>query len=161
MRRVLLATVAVLAMVAGYLAADVLDVVPGVLTRAGAATTPAPTGTASPVLAPSPAPSASGDLLTVSDDAPIPTAAGLARAVSAASTDPALDGGLGVSVSDGITGAVIWELAAGRARVPASTAKLMAALAVAGSLDLDATMPTTVVAAPGSRDLVLVVRGDT
>ncbi|MGL4178095.1 MAG: D-alanyl-D-alanine carboxypeptidase/D-alanyl-D-alanine-endopeptidase [Dermatophilaceae bacterium] len=161
MRRALLVVTAVVALLAGYLAADVLDVVPGVLTRAGAVTTSVPTGTASPIRPPTPAPSASSDLLRVSDAAPLPTAAGLARAVSAASADPALRGGLGASVRDGVTGAVVWQLDAGRARVPASTAKLMAALAVADSLDLDATMPTTVVAAPGSRDLVLVARGDT
>ncbi len=48
-----------------------------------------------------------------------------------------------------------------RPRVPASTQKLMAALAVADGLDLDQRMTTAVVAAPGSADLVLVVGGDT
>ncbi|MGL5819862.1 MAG: D-alanyl-D-alanine carboxypeptidase [Phycicoccus sp.] len=161
MARGLLAVAAVVALIAGYLAADILDVVPGVLTRADAAATSTGADTTSSLPAPTPAPSASSDLLSVPDDAPLPAAAGLARAVSAASTDPALAGGLGVSVRDGLTGAVVWQLDAGRARVPASTAKLLAAVAVADSLDLDATMPTTVVAAPGSRDLVLVAGGDT
>jgi D-alanyl-D-alanine carboxypeptidase/D-alanyl-D-alanine-endopeptidase (penicillin-binding protein 4) len=45
--------------------------------------------------------------------------------------------------------------------VPASTAKLLAALAVVDGVDLGATMATRVVAPEGSTDLVLVVGGDT
>ncbi|MGL5866275.1 MAG: D-alanyl-D-alanine carboxypeptidase/D-alanyl-D-alanine-endopeptidase [Dermatophilaceae bacterium] len=179
MTRVPLAAATVLALLVGYLTADVFDVVPGMLTRVGAAGSPAPDGAPSPLAGstsipapssagtlssagpPSPVPPGSADLLTVSDAAPLPAPTGLARAVAAASTDPAVADGLGVSVRDGITGGVVWQLDAGRPRVPASTAKVMAALAVADSLDLDATMPTTVVAAPGSDDVVLVARGDT
>ena len=62
---------------------------------------------------------------------------------------------------DGITGEELWALDAATPRVPASTQKLLAALAVADGLDLDDRMATTVVAAPGSADLVLVVGGDT
>ena len=45
--------------------------------------------------------------------------------------------------------------------MPASTVKLLAALAVADGLDLGATMATRVVALRGSTDLVLVAGGDT
>ncbi|MGL4744080.1 MAG: D-alanyl-D-alanine carboxypeptidase/D-alanyl-D-alanine-endopeptidase [Dermatophilaceae bacterium] len=162
MRRILLAVTTVVALVAGYLTADTLDVVPGVLTRASVvAGTPTPTGTVSPLLARVPTTAPASDVLVPSDAAPLPTAAGVARAVSAASVDPAVAGGLGVSIRDGVTGEVVWQLDADRARVPASTMKLLAALAVSDTLDLDATMPTSVVASPDSRDLVLVARGDT
>ncbi len=155
------AAVAVVA-AGGYVTADVFDLVPGVLTRDRPVTATAPTdadGTRVPSLLP--APSATDDLLTATgSDAPVPTAAGLQRAVRAASGDPALRGGLGLSIRDGLTGTELWSVAATTPRVPASTAKLLAALAVAETLDLHARIPTTLVAAPGSRDLVLVVRGD-
>ena len=55
-------------------------------------------------------------------------------------------GGTGISVRDGVTGEELWSLDAGTPRVPASTQKLMAALAVADGLDLDDRMTTAVVA---------------
>ncbi len=163
MRRVMLAGSLALSLIAvgGYATADVLDVVPGILTldRPAAVPTPTVSGTPAPVLLPSAAPPG-GLLAPDAAGAPVPTAAGLGRALTAASDDPALANGLGVSVRDGVTGEELWSLAADTPRPPASTAKLLAALAVSQTLDLGARIPTTVVAAPGASDLVLVVRGD-
>src|ERR687897_563893 len=92
--------------------------------------------------------------------APAPTVSSTPALVGA-SGDPALKGGLGVSVRDGITGEEIWALDADRARVPASTVKLLSALAVADGLDLRDTMTTEVAAVPGSTEVVLVASGDT
>ena len=162
-RRVMLASAAALLAVTGYAVADVLDVTPGVLTLDGPVAVPTPTvsGTPAPVVLPSPATSVDPILAATGGDAPVPTRTGLEKALTAASRDPALDDGVGISVRDGITGDELWALDAARPRVPASTAKLLASLAVADGLDLWATMRTTVVAVPGSADLVLVAGGDT
>ena len=147
----------------GYTVADVFDVVPGILTRDVPVAVPTPTvsGTPAPVGLPSPAAFADQLLTANGADAPLPTAAGIAAAVEAAATDPALEGGLGLSVRDAVTGEELYALDADRPRVPASTAKLMSALAIADGLDLGARMTTRVVAVPGSADLVLVASGDT
>ncbi|MBM6405553.1 D-alanyl-D-alanine carboxypeptidase [Phycicoccus sp. CSK15P-2] len=164
MRRVMAAgaAAAVVLAVGGYATADVLDVAPGILTRDRPVTVPTPTvsGTPRPVVLPTPQPSGSGLLAATGEDAPVPTEEGLARAVAEASDAAELEGGLGLSVRDGVTGEEVYGADAARARVPASTAKLLTASAVADTLDLDARIPTTVVAIPGSSDLVLVARGD-
>ncbi len=149
--------------VAGYAAADVSDVVPGILTRDQPVAVPTPTvsGTPAPVILPSPAGTQDTILVSTGSGAPLPTESGLATALGAASDDPALEGAIGISVRDGITGTQVWSLDADTPRVPASTVKLLSALAVVDSLDLDAAMETSVVAVPDSADLVLVVRGDT
>ena len=162
-RRVLLASATVLLLLTGYAVADVVDLAPGLLTRDRPAAAPAPTvsGTRAPALLPSPAASVDEVLTATGAEAPLPTAAGLQSALVGASGDPALKGGLGVSVRDGITGGEIWALDADRARVPASTVKLLSALAVADGLDLRETMTTELVAVPGSTEVVLVASGDT
>ena len=165
MRRVMVASVVALVAVTGYAAADVFDVVPGILTLDRPAGDPNanPTSTASGVASPAvPEPAATVDpLLTDSGaGAPAPTRAGLARALTTASGDSTLKGFTGISVLDGITGVQLWGLSPSTPRVPASTQKLMAALAVADGLDSEQRMTTSVVAAPGSDDLVLVVGGD-
>jgi len=156
------ASAVALVAVAGYAAADVFDVAPGVLTldRPVAVPTPTVSGTPAPVALPEPAASVDPMLSDTGANAPVPTSAGLQRALTTASDDPALKGGTGISVRDGITGEELWALDAGTPRVPASTQKLLAALAVADGLDLADRMTTSVVARPGSTDVVLVVRGD-
>lgn len=163
MSRVMLACATVLLAVGAYAGADVLDVAPGVLTRDRAVLVPTPTvsGTPAPALLPSAAPSVAPVLTDSGAAAPVPTEAGIRAAVTRASADPALKGRTGVSVRDGLTGAEVFALDAGTPRVPASTAKLLAALAVADGLDLGATMSTRVVARPDAADLVLVAGGDT
>lgn len=146
----------------GYAVADVLDVAPGILTRDRPL--PAPTATApadiaaralpTPTLTPSPP--ATADSTTVA-----PTAAGLKAALAGPLTDPALGPDVAMSVRDGVTGEVLYGRGATTPHTPASTAKVLSALAIATSLDLDSTMPTRVVALPGTKDLVLVAHGDT
>ncbi len=163
MRRVLALVGVLLLAVAGYAVADAHDVVPGILTLDRPVVVPTPTGsgTPAPAILPAPAPTTDGILLETGSDAAAPTAAGLAKALGAASKDPALDGGVGVSIRDGVTGAELWAEDADTPRVPASTVKVLSALAVVDSLDLDARMTTSVVAPTDSADLVLVVGGDT
>jgi serine-type D-Ala-D-Ala carboxypeptidase/endopeptidase (penicillin-binding protein 4) len=166
-RRVMLASLVgsavVVVAVAGYAAADVLDVAPGILTldRPVAAPTPTVSGTPAPVLLPEPAATVDPLLTDTGAAAPVPTRAGLRRALTTASDDPALRKGTGISVRDGITGEELWALGAATPRVPASTQKLLAALAVADGLDLADRMTTSVVGLPDSPDVVLVVGGDT
>ncbi|NHA69682.1 D-alanyl-D-alanine carboxypeptidase/D-alanyl-D-alanine-endopeptidase [Phycicoccus flavus] len=169
MRRVMLAGTLAVGLVAagGYVTADVLDLVPGVLTRAAPTPRPTPAATpqdpgADPVPAILPTAAAVPDpaLTDTGADAPVPTRAGLQRAVRRATTDDALDDGVGLTVRDGVTGRELYAVAGRTPRVPASTAKLLSALAVADTLDLDGRIPTAVVRAPGTPDLVLVARGD-
>jgi D-alanyl-D-alanine carboxypeptidase/D-alanyl-D-alanine-endopeptidase (penicillin-binding protein 4) len=158
------ATVAVLVAGSGYVTADVLDVAPGVLTldRPEPLPTPTVSGTPAPVILPEPQPAPSDDVLTATGvDAPLPSAEGLEAALTSASNDPDLEGALGIAVGDGLTGEELWSYAGNEPRVPASTVKLMSALAISDSLDLERRMTTSVVAEPGSSDLVLVARGDT
>ena len=159
----MLASAAAVLVVSGYAVADVLDAAPGVLTLDRPVPVPTPTvsGTPAPVLLPVAASSVPPVLTDTGADTPVPTAAGIRDAVAAASDDPALEGATGISVRDGITGEEVFALDADTPRVPASTAKLLAALAVADGLDLSSTMVTRVVALPDAANLVLVAGGDT
>ena len=113
----MLASLALFVAATGYAAADVLDVAPGILTldRPVAVPTPTVSGTPAPVLLPEPAASVDPLLTDTGAAAPIPTSEGLAAALGAASKDPALDGGIGVSIRDGISGEELWALDAERA----------------------------------------------
>lgn len=166
MRRVMLAsavTAGALVLTGGYVAADVYDLVPGVLTREPVAAPSTGSGSAATVAAPDLLPSAAAGsdplLAGTGSNAPVPTARGLAQAVDAASDDPALADGLGLVVLDGVSGGELTAVSADRPRVPASTAKLLAALAIADTLELDHRMTTSVVS-PSAGDLVLVAGGD-
>ena len=163
MQRVLAAFAAVLVLLLGYATLDVLDVVPGFLTLARpapapTAATPAPTGPTVPIPT---VDAAAQPLPPASADAPIPAATGVARTVAAAAADPGLGPKPGVVVRDAFTGQTLYANDADRARVPASTAKLLTALAVSTTLDTRATMTTRVVQGATQQDLVLVAGGDT
>ena len=67
-------------------------------------------GTPAPVLLPEPAATVDPLLTDTGADAPVPTRAGLRQALTTASDDPALEGGTGISVRDGITGEELWAL---------------------------------------------------
>jgi len=164
-RRFLAALLAVVVLAVAYGALDVFDVVPGILTRdtpRGTAVPPTATGTVTPtpVAVPTVDPAAQ-PLQPVSASAPMPTPAALAKVLAPAVADRALRPGPGVVVRDAFTGQTLYTKAAGTPRVPASTAKLLTALAVGTTLDPLATLPTTVVQGATPGELVLVAGGDT
>ncbi len=148
-----------------YVAADVFDVVPGILTRATPA--PAPTdahaadatpGDAAPAIA-LPTPTATNPVLAPLDAQALDRDA-LERAITPTLADPALGPGVGVSIRDVATGEQVYAAGAPTARRVASTQKLLTAAAVAQVLDPAATMRTRVVS-PKPGELVLVAGGDT
>jgi D-alanyl-D-alanine carboxypeptidase/D-alanyl-D-alanine-endopeptidase (penicillin-binding protein 4) len=162
-RRVVAAVTAVAVAAGGYLVLDVVDVAPGVLTRDTVAQPePLPSATATsaaPVVLPTPvetaAPLPDADL-----SAPVPAPTVLRREVADELADPALGPSVGVTVRDAYTGDRLLDRDADRPRVPASTAKLLTALAVGATLDPAATFPTTVVQGRSASEVVLVAGGD-
>ena len=111
------------------------------------ATTPSPPALR-PVLAP------------LSRTAPVPTAAGLRRALGTVLRDPALGAQLAVSVVDAASGAPLLESRAATGVVPASTAKIITALTALTVLPHDRRLTTRVLAGPAPGDVVLVGAGD-
>ncbi|WP_406829471.1 D-alanyl-D-alanine carboxypeptidase/D-alanyl-D-alanine-endopeptidase [Pedococcus sp. KACC 23699] len=190
MRRVLAAVVALLVLVLGYGALDVYDVVPGILTRDGAhpptsATATSPTASpnaasagptsgsttgpgkgtaagaaASPMTVPT-VDAAAQPLQPASAGAPIPDPAALTGRLRTARTDPALGPVPGYLVRDAFTGQVLLQKAPDVVRTPASTLKLLTALAIGTTLDPRATLPTKVVQGSSASAIVLVAGGDT
>ncbi|SES31737.1 D-alanyl-D-alanine carboxypeptidase / D-alanyl-D-alanine-endopeptidase (penicillin-binding protein 4) [Pedococcus cremeus] len=166
MRRLVAALLALLVLVVGYGALDVFDLVPGILTRtAPAEPVPAPAATGAATAAPEPAlptPVASAaplDQAALSAALPAPTV--LRRELAGELADPALGRSIGVTVRDAFTGAHLLDVDASRARVPASTAKILTALAVGVTLDPTSTLPTRVVQGRSPSEVVLVAGGDT
>jgi D-alanyl-D-alanine carboxypeptidase/D-alanyl-D-alanine-endopeptidase (penicillin-binding protein 4) len=161
-RRILAALLAVVVLVVAYAALDVVDLVPGILTRdqPAPAATPTPTSTATAVAFPT-VDAAAQPLEPVPAGARIPDPAALATKLAAAAADPALSPGPGVVVRDAFTGQTLYTKDADKARTPASTAKLLTALAVGTTLDPRGTLPTTVVQGSRADQIVLVAGGDT
>jgi D-alanyl-D-alanine carboxypeptidase/D-alanyl-D-alanine-endopeptidase (penicillin-binding protein 4) len=93
-------------------------------------------------------------------DAPAPTRSGLGRAVDAALADPALAGGLAVSLVDVGAREVLLERGADRLLIPASTAKIVTGVAALTTLDPDLRLATSVVAGERPGEVVLVGGGD-
>ncbi|CAN7191922.1 D-alanyl-D-alanine carboxypeptidase/D-alanyl-D-alanine-endopeptidase [Knoellia sp. LjRoot47] len=150
----------------GYAAADVADLAPGILTYDGAPVDPpTPTGSpsASPVWAalPSAAPATATPSPTATAAGAVPTTAGLTKALAALAKDPWLGPSVGISVRDGVTGTELYAVSPSVARAPASTLKLLAAVAITEHLDPDARMTTKVVGGKGPAEIVLVAGGDT
>ena len=115
---------------------------------------------------PSAAPSPTGPpvraalLPEVQPDAPLPTTDGLQEALRVGLADPALRGGVVVSVVDAATGRPLWERAADEPLLPASTAKIVTAVAVLTALPPDRRLTTAVVAGGAPGEVVLVGGGD-
>ena len=119
-------------------------------------------GSRAPVVQPSPTgpPVRAALLPEVPDDAPLPTTAGLQDALRAGLADPALRGGVVLSVVDAATGEPLWERAADAPLLPASTAKIVTAVAALTALPPDQRLTTRVVAGATPGEVVLVGGGD-
>lgn len=131
----------------GYVAADAADLVPGVLTIA-----PTPPPLASPL--PTPAPS------TSEPPSVPPTTAGLTKALAGPLADPALGRSVAYSIRDGRTGQELLAKGTAAPRRVASLQKIITALALTKTLDLESTMATRVVATTSPDEIVLVAGGD-
>ncbi|MEI2766382.1 MAG: D-alanyl-D-alanine carboxypeptidase [Dermatophilaceae bacterium] len=149
------------ALAGGYLALDVLDVAPGVLTLAPPPDPPAPAPTPSTPTGLPTLPAPGMPLPTVAASAPAPSPAGLQAALAPILADPALAGSVSAVVRDGVTGAHLLDLAPDTPRVPASVLKLPTAAAVAAALPAGASADTTVVLEASGARVVLVAGGDT
>ncbi|MFL6100051.1 MAG: D-alanyl-D-alanine carboxypeptidase/D-alanyl-D-alanine-endopeptidase [Actinomycetales bacterium] len=157
-RRLLIGGSVLVALLAGYAVADAEDAVPGVLTLSPrvAAVDPAPptpsatyppTSTLGPVLAD---PSAA---------APLPVPSVLAARLAA--TTKAFGSGGGASVVDALTGQVLYSTRGSTPHTPASTTKLLTAVATLSAMSPDMTLPTKVVQGTTAGQVVLVGGGDT
>jgi serine-type D-Ala-D-Ala carboxypeptidase/endopeptidase (penicillin-binding protein 4) len=164
-RRFPAAAAALVVLVAGYGVLDVYDVVPGILTRDQPPVAAAPEPGHTPVTTPTvTVPTVDPDaepLDPASASAPIPGGPGVTRALAPVLRDPGLGRSPGVVVRDAFTGQNLLTRGADTARVPASTLKLLTALAVGTTLDPLATFPTTVVQGTSRDEVVLVAGGDT
>jgi len=139
-----------------YLTADAYDVAPGVLTLAPAPSPARPFPTApGAVPAPDPKP-----VLTALDPAvERPSAAGVQALVAALLADARVGSTAGIVVADALTGQVLAQNLPDEPHTPASTAKLVTAVAALSQLDASTTLPTRVVSGSGNQ-LVLVGGGD-
>ena len=134
---------AVLASSASVLATTAPGLVPGLGERL---VPPPPPPVPRPVLQP------------LSAQAPTPTRAGLAAALSRPAA--AVPGRFGAVVVDPATGAVLWENEADRPFVPGSTGKILTVSAVLLTLDATDTLVTRVYAGQEPGTVVLVGGGD-
>jgi len=107
-----------------------------------------------------PAPQAPApQLVAASPTAPAPTGAGLAAALAPVISNPDL-GVFSGSVTDAVTGAVLWNKDSGNAIIPASTTKILTSAAALLVLPADHRVTTRVVTGPDANELVLVGGGD-
>ncbi|PZR51592.1 D-alanyl-D-alanine carboxypeptidase/D-alanyl-D-alanine-endopeptidase [Xylanimonas oleitrophica] len=148
--------VGVLALLGGYLVADAYDVVPGMLTVSPPPEQPAPFPSA-PGARPGPSPSAV--LADLPADAPAPPAAEVGRLVTAVASDERLGPRVAALVVDATSGDELGAANADVGLVPASTQKLLTAVAAITELGGDTTLDTRVVL-DGDDRLVLVGGGD-
>lgn len=152
------ATTALVVVLAGgaYATADAYDVVPGMVTLAPV---PAPANPFPTAPGAVPAPAVTALLGALDTAAPAPDPAQLQSLVAALVADARLGASTGVIVVDGLTGGVLASNAADVARTPASTAKLVTAVAALTQLPASTTLPTRVVKGAAGQ-VVLVGGGD-
>ncbi|MGY1615163.1 D-alanyl-D-alanine carboxypeptidase/D-alanyl-D-alanine-endopeptidase [Geodermatophilus sp. SYSU D00691] len=96
----------------------------------------------------------------LSADAPAPDPAALAATLAPLLADPALGTGVSVEVVDAATGTSLFAQDPGSPSIPASTAKLLTAVAALTTLDPSDTLETRVVAGATPGEVVLVGGGD-
>ena len=161
MRRTLAVLGVLILLLGTYAVLDAYDKVPGILTMAPppVRATTAPTSPAPSVALPSPA--TGGPLKAAGATGPLPASARLAARLDPVLTDPALAAGVGVVVRDGTTGEVLFTHDPATPRTPASSLKLVSALAVTETLDMSRTMTTRVVRGASHGEIILVAGGDT
>ncbi|MBI4941014.1 MAG: D-alanyl-D-alanine carboxypeptidase/D-alanyl-D-alanine-endopeptidase [Actinobacteria bacterium] len=133
---------------------------PTTSTRAPAPGTSAPTATetlapppASDFVAPAPEPV----LAALTGSAPVPTAAGLTQRLAALLSDPGLGGRVGYDITDVETGENLLARGAQTPVTPASTTKLLTAVAALSVLGPQERLATRVV--PGADDATIVLVG--
>lgn len=140
----------------GYVAADAYDVVPGMLTLEPVPPVQAPFPTA-PGAVPAPPPDVA--VAHLDADAPMPSPEAVTALSAALAADSRLGRSVGVVVTDVLTGQVLADIDGATPRTPASTTKVLTAVAATMVLDGDARITTEVVSAvPGT--IVLVGHGD-
>lgn len=145
--------VAVAALVGAYAWADATDRVPGVLTDQPVAISPAPFLSAAPV---SPASALEG--VWWSHEAPMPSASEIQAIAEAVRDDARTGSSTNVAVVDLVTGEVLADLDGADTQVPASTTKLLTAVAALAALGPDFATETTATWSDGQ--LTLVAGGD-
>jgi D-alanyl-D-alanine carboxypeptidase/D-alanyl-D-alanine-endopeptidase (penicillin-binding protein 4) len=150
-------------------AARVATLLLATLAVTGAATSPQATDVLPSIRVPLPGagvPTAPASVLAgLTGLAPRPSSSGLAAELAGLLTRPALGRSVSAEVIDVASGSVLFARTATRAVLPASTAKLLTAVAALDALGADSTLPTrTVLAGPGTAgapaELVLVGGGD-
>ena len=99
-------------------------------------------------------------LAALAKDAPAPDPAALSAAIAPLLGAPALGTGVSASVVDVTSGDVLLDQDAEEPSMPASTAKLLTAVAALTTLDPSDTLKTTVVAGTAPGEVVLVGGGD-
>lgn len=137
--RVVAAVTAPLVVLTGYVALDIADVVPGVLTAQGEWVAPAPLLTAEPATVATP-----DALAGLGEDAPVPAASVVQGYAQALRDDDRTGTSTNVSVVDLLTGEVLADVDAANPQVPASTTKLLTTVAAIAQLGSDATFTTSV-----------------
>lgn len=149
--------VGTIVLVAGYAIADAYDRVPGVLTLEPEPQAPAPFVSASPVSA-AVVPELPIDSLD--DTAPVPNASQVGQLARDLRADSRIGESTNVSVIDVLTGEELAGLDADDTQVPASTTKLLTAIAAVAELGPDFSLTTTATWHSDSRTLTLVAGGD-
>jgi D-alanyl-D-alanine carboxypeptidase/D-alanyl-D-alanine-endopeptidase (penicillin-binding protein 4) len=143
---------------AGYAYADAADIVPGWITTSPEPVPPAPFLTAAAV---DPGDAPGTDVWPLFDaSAPVPDAAVLQGLAQGLRDDPRTGTSTNVSVIDLVTGDVLVDLDASDGQVPASTTKLLTAIAVIGALGPDATLQTVAKYDASRGEVAIVAGGD-
>jgi D-alanyl-D-alanine carboxypeptidase/D-alanyl-D-alanine-endopeptidase (penicillin-binding protein 4) len=156
-RRVVGSLVAVLLVGSvGYSAADAYDVVPGLLTFDAAPPTPAPFPTAPGAAG---APAADTAIAQLDPEAPMPSPEVVGALAAALAADARMGTSVGIVVTDVLTGQVLADVDGSTPRNPASTTKVLTALAASSALGGERTLVTRVVQ-PEPGAVVLVGGGD-
>ncbi|WP_278235430.1 D-alanyl-D-alanine carboxypeptidase/D-alanyl-D-alanine-endopeptidase [Isoptericola sp. AK164] len=154
--RVGAAVTSVLTLFGGYLVADAYDVVPGMVTFDPPHATPAPFPSA-PGATTGPTPRTA--VPPLSSEAPSPDAAAVGDLVDGIVDDERLGNRVGVVVADADTGETLGASGPDRLMVPASTQKVLTAVAAYAGPGGEVTLPTRAML-QGTSHVVLVGGGD-